>query len=159
MFEDVRILPGSFRNFSRRRDRFGNDKMNFNFVVDAATAEKMRADNFNVRMLNGRDEDEEPTYFVKVNVNYESNWPPKVTMITKKDGKNVGRVELNSTSIANLDDADIISADVWVNAYQRDPAAKKSLYLSKMFVFVEDTPVDDKYRVDYTDGDDDGFPF
>ena len=154
-FEDVKILAGSFRNFSRKRDRFGNDKMNFNFAIDPETAERMKEDGFNVRSIASRDEDEEPTYFAKVNVNFESNWPPTVTMITKKDGRNIGKVELNATSIANLDYADIISADIWVNAYKRDDNAKKSMYLRKMYVFCEDTPIDDKYNVEYDDTEED----
>lgn len=158
-FEDVRILSGGFRNFSRRKDRFGNDKMNFNFEVDSDTAKKLRKDGFNVREISGREDGDDSTQFIKVNVNFDSQYGgPEVEMITKNSaGRNVGKVKLDKDTIAALDDAIIISADIWVNPYKSEPAKYSSLYLERMEVFVEESVMDAKYSIDSEE--DDSFPF
>lgn len=139
VIENTRI---PFSNFSGRPDRYHPDggKRSFSIVLDPKTAQDLSDRGWNVRTLRPRDEGEEPTPYVSVNVRFDVR-PPKVFMITDSGKK----VALNESTIGELDYADIESVDVALNPYEYQPG-KVSVYLDELYAKLASDPLGDKYR-------------
>lgn len=139
VIESTRI---PFSNFSGRPDRYHPDggKRSFSIVLDPKIAQDLSDRGWNVRTLRPRDEGEEPTPYVSVNVRFDVR-PPKVFMITDSGNK----VPLNEATIGELDYADIESVDVALNPYEYQPG-KVSVYLDELYAKLAPDPLGDKYR-------------
>lgn len=140
VFENAQIM---FRNFSGRETKF-NKTGNRNFCViipDHDIAQKLLDDQWNVKVLAPRDEDEKPKYYLQISVGYNYN-PPKVYM---HSGKNV--TELDEDTIGELDYAEIRSVDLSVRPYQWEVNGKNGVkgYLKTMHIVVEEDEFADKY--------------
>lgn len=145
-FEGVEILPGKFRNFSGGPDQFNPNggKRYFNVVIpDEETAEKMAADGWNVRILAPREEGDIARHYMKVNVSFNSNNPPRIYRVSSSTGR---KVELDEDTISNLDFEYIKEADIIVGPYTNwGDGTKISAYLNKMYVVVNEDDLDRKY--------------
>lgn len=141
MIEDAMIL---YRNFSGAQTDFNAPgKRNFNVIIDdAATAQKMLDDGWNVKMRAPRDPQEDVLHHVKVNVNFSSARPPRIFMHT---GSNV--VELTEQTVGQLDQADIIGCDMLISPYawERNGGKGISAYLDTMHVVIKEDPFAHKY--------------
>ena len=82
VIENARLL---FRNFSGRESKYNRaGQRNFCvYIEDAADAQKLIDDGWNVRVRPPREDGEEPRYYIQVAVSFE-NIPPTVYMITKR---------------------------------------------------------------------------
>ena len=144
IIENAKLLPGSFRNFSGAESKY-NRKGNRNFCViieDPDQAERLAADGWNVRILQPREEGDEPRHYLPVAVSFE-NIPPKVYMVTRKR-----KTELDEESIGILDHAELLNVDMTIRPYNRDVNGKTGIkaYLKTMYATIAEDDFAEKYQ-------------
>lgn len=138
LLDDVRLM---WRNFSGEKTRY-NDEGKRNFVV-FLTQEMglgLKAMGFNIKFLEPREEGEEGTWFLKVNVNYNSHTPPKVYFINSK-----GKRLLPPDLVGMADGVDIDKAEVIINPYRRKDSDTTTAYLKTIFIWLREDELELKY--------------
>lgn len=139
--ENARII---FRNFEGKEDKYNTKgDRNFSVVLSPDVAEALAADGWNVRMLDPREEGDEPTPYVQIKVSYK-NRPPRITMLTA-----TSRTQLNEESIEVLDWVDVKSVDLIARGYDwvvGDKSGTKA-YLQTMFITIEEDELERKYAI------------
>jgi hypothetical protein len=140
--EGVTII---FRNFTGKEGKYNKEgNKNFAVLLDEETAQAMAADEWNVKWLKPREDDEEEIEqpYLPVEVEYKKGRPPMVAMITSR-----GRTNLNEDSIVDLDNVDILNVDMIVRAYHWEVNGKEGVkaYLKTMFVTIEEDELEKKY--------------
>lgn len=141
MIEDARII---FRNFSGKEGQYNREgDRNFAVVLPPETAEVMLKDGWNVRVLEAREEGDEPTPYIGVTVNFD-NRPPRVVLLTSTT-----RTQLNEASVEILDWADIRTADLIARGYDWNVNGKQGTkaYLQSLFVTIEEDALERKYSI------------
>ena len=150
----IRIDDAKFiyqTNFSGdpRRDRFGSDARKANITIpDINQALALRDAGFNVKETKPREDEEEgfvPTFFVPINVGYDSPWPPKIYLVS---GDNVEPRLLDEESVGDIDDCYVMNVNVILNPYYNPKTGKRSLYVRTMYVEqdISDDPYAARYR-------------
>ena len=149
-------------NFSGdpERDTFGSDARRANIIIpDPDMAMDVRNEGFNVKETKPRDDEEEfiPTYFVAIGVNYDSNWPPKIYLVSG----DAEPVLLDEESVNSLDMCRVRNVDVVLNPYENTRTGRKSLYVRTMYVVqdIDDDPFASRYRRRNNEDDDGTLPF
>ena len=142
LMEGVRII---FRNFTGKEGQYNREgDRNFAVLLDEQTAQAMAADNWNVKWLRPRDEDEEenPQAYLPVSVNFKGR-PPRIVLITSR-----GRTNLDESSVEMLDWADIINVDLIVRPYEWTVNDKSGIkaYLQSIYVTIEEDALEMKYN-------------
>lgn len=144
-FEDARLI---FRNFQGKEGRFNPaGKRNFAVVIPTQKeADALAEAGWNVKVLRPRDEADDPTYYIQVNVSFEY-MPPKVIMITSLTGT---KTSLDEDSIDILDWSEIENVDLTVRPYEWEVNGKTGIkgYLKSMYVTIEEDALDAKYNSD-----------
>lgn len=140
------------------RDTYGSDARRANIIIpDIAQAQMLIDEGFNVKVTKPREGEEDgfiPEYFVAIGVNYDSNWPPKIYLVSG----NANPVLLDEESVSSLDMCQVQNVNVVLNPYQNQKTGRKSLYVRTMYV--EQDINDDPFASRYRRNDDDGqLPF
>ena len=127
--DDARII---FKNFEGRGDKFNREgDRNFSLLIeDPNTAEALQREGWNVKIKDGRDEDDGPFMRLPVKVKF-TDYGPNVYLIS--GGR---RVELDEESIGMLDQIEIESVDMDLRPYDWDVNGRtgRTAYLQSMQV-------------------------
>lgn len=127
--DDARII---FKNFEGRGDKFNREgDRNFSLLIeDPKTAEALQREGWNVKIKDGRDEDDGPFMRLPVKVKF-TDYGPNVYLIS--GGR---RVELDEESIGCLDNIEIESVDMDLRPYDWDVNGRtgRTAYLQSMQV-------------------------
>ena len=137
-------------NFSGdpERDSFGSDARKANIIIpDEGQALTMRDEGFNVKATKPKPGEEEhfvPTYFVSINANYDTEWPPKIYLVS---GDAPPRL-LSEEALDILDQIYVKNVNVVLNPYYNARTKRSSLYIKTMYVEqdIEDDPFASRYR-------------
>jgi hypothetical protein len=141
LMEGVRII---FRNFAGKEGQYNREgDRNFAVLLDEKVASAMAEDNWNIKWLRPRSEEEqeEPQAYLPISVNFKGR-PPRIVLITSR-----GRTNLDEDSVETLDWADIINVDLIVRPYEwvvNDKSGVKA-YLQALYVTIEEDPLEIKY--------------
>lgn len=151
--KDIAIRPKSltfmnaqimFRNFSGAPGKFNAEgKRNFALFLTPEAAEAMIADNWNVKYLKPREEDDVPQAMIAVNVKYGGKGrPPRVVIVTQK-----GKTEIGEDMLDIVDWMPIIDCDLIINPYFYDVSGRQgySAYLQSIYVKMLEDELDIKY--------------
>lgn len=142
LMEGVRII---FRNFEGKEGKYNKaGSRNFAVLLDDQIAEVMAGDDWNVKWLEPREDDEEETRqaYLPVEVAYDRGRPPRVVMITSR-----GRTNLGEDEVEMLDWADITNVDMIVRPYRWEVNGKTGTkaYLQSMYITIEEDALERKY--------------
>lgn len=142
-----------FKNFGGRGDKFNREgDRNFSLRIDDEnTADALVKEGWNVRIKEGRDEDEGPFMRLPIKVKF-TNYGPNVYLRT---GDRVN--ELNEESIACLDNIEIESVDMDIRPYDWDVNGRtgRTAYLQSMEVVQRI----DRFAARYANKNDEEVPF
>lgn len=146
LIEGARLI---FRHFSGEKDDFHSvGQRDFFVTLDSATAEAMEKDGWNIKWLDPREEGDLPQATLKIKVNFTGR-PPQITLVTSRN-----KTRLDEESVAILDYADIINADLFITPYDWTVNGRsgRTAYLDKLFVTIREDELDIKYSdIPYTD--------
>ena len=130
--DDINGRQIIFKNFEGRGDKFNREgDRNFSLRIDDEnTANALVKEGWNVRIKEGRDEDEGPFMRLPIKVKF-TTYGPNVYLRT---GDRVN--ELNEESIACLDNIEIESVDMDIRLYDWDVNGRtgRTAYLQSMEV-------------------------
>lgn len=140
VIEGTRLI---FRNFAGEQTKFNKrGDRNVGVVLSAEDAERYRADGWNIKTLDPRDEDSDPVYWLNVKVEFDKGMPPKIVMVKGKK-----KVPIDGETAMLLDSSEIVSCDVAIRPYVWTVNDKSGMaaYMKEMYVVVEEGYFDDKY--------------
>ena len=144
---DDLIIEGGrliFKNFTGKGDQFNREgDRNFNVVIeDEAMAQKLANEGWNIKIRPPREEGDEALYRLPVKVNFNSDFPPKVWLVTRN-----ANTLLSEETIGNLDFAEISNVDMILTPYFWEVNGKSGIkaYLKTMYVTLEEDVFAEKY--------------
>lgn len=143
--ENTRFIFDTHFSGDPNLDKFRSTQRYANLVIpDINLARQMIDMGCNVKLTRpkeGEEEGFEPRYFVRVVVNYESEWPPKVYLVSG----DADPVMMNGDTIGMLDKMWIKNVNVQLNIHPWTDGI--SLYVKTMYVeqSLEDDPFAARY--------------
>lgn len=135
----------TYRNFAGVKKLYNNEgERNFNLILDAEIAEKLKADGWNVKYQEPRDEGGEGRYLLEVKVSF-SGVPPQVFAITESRGMTA----LDANTVGMLDWARFRNVDLVVGPYNWEVDGRTGItaYLRSLYATIDE----DEFAVKYKD--------
>ena len=129
------------------RDRYGSEARKGNIIIpDYEQAMDLIDMGFNVKTTKPREGEEEnfvPKYYVAVKVNFDTDWPPKICLVSG----DAEPVKLDEESISLIHTCYVLNVNVILNPYTDKRTGRKSLYVRTMYVEqdVEEDPYASRY--------------
>lgn len=115
-------------------DTFGSTKRRGNIIIpDADEAAQLLAMGFKVKATKpkpGAEEDFEPDYYIPIQLNYDSPWPPEVYLVSG----NAEPVLLDALTVSKIDKCYIRKVRAALNLYENKKTGIKSVYVKCMYV-------------------------
>lgn len=146
----VRLL---FRNFRGEEGKFNEEgERTFAVLLDPETASAMARDEWNVKYLNPRDEEEEenPQAYLPIRARWDKGRPPTIYVITHHDDEMYKRGPLEESEVEMLDWAELINVDMIVkpSRWNIEGTGKSGVkaYLTSLYATIEEDPLQAKYR-------------
>lgn len=134
--EDAKIF---WKNFSGRGSQYNAEgSRNFCVEIDNVTAQQLKADGWNVKYSEPREEGDEPSAYIPVEVKYGA-YPPKIYLVTSKN-----QTLLDEDTVGELDRQEIERVDLIINPYSWEIKRKNETlrgikaYCKTMYVTIED---------------------
>lgn len=130
------------------RDRFGSDTRKGNIIIpDINQAQELIDMGVNVRQTVPKPGEEDgfvTTYFANITANYESNWPPKIYLVT---GDSEPRL-LDENTVKLIDTCYVRNVNAVLNPYFNPNTGRCSLYIKTMYVEqdMDDDPYASRYQ-------------
>jgi hypothetical protein len=147
LMEGVRII---FRNFAGKEGKYNQEgDRNFAVLLDDNVADDMEKDDWAVKRLKPREDDEEPheQAYLPVSIKYRNRAgqtvrPARIVVITSR-----GRTNISEDEIEILDWADIENVDLIVRPFAWNVNGKGGIkaYLQSMYVTIREDPLELKY--------------
>lgn len=157
--EDARFIFATNFSGDPERDTYGDDSRKANIIIPTKEqADDLAEQGFNVKRTSPKPGEEEgfvPAYFIVVRVNYNSEWPPKVYLVS---GNSEPRL-LDESTISTLDKIYVTNVNAVLNPYYSERNKTWSLYVKTMYVEqdVDDDPFVARYRK--SNNEDEVLPF
>lgn len=139
LLENVRIV---YKNFAGKEGTFNRaGDRNFSIVLDTPTAERLKADGWNIKSKPGREEGEEDFHTIPVTIQTKGRLP-RLVMVTRK-----GRTTLTEDLYDMLDWAELDTIDIIIRPYDWDVSGKtgRKAYLKTMFAWLAEDALEIKY--------------
>ena len=139
VIENTRI---GFRNFSGEAGKYNPaGRRNFCVFLDPEMSKVLQDDGWNVRWLQPRDGNDDPTPYLQVAVSFD-NIPPKVVLITSS-----GKTVLDESSVNILDWAEIDTVDLIIRPYNWTVNGTSGVkaYVKSMYVTIVEDEFESKY--------------
>lgn len=150
--EDVRIMQGSYKNFSGRKTEYNRiGWRTFCIIIDDMDfAEQLKADGWNVKIRQPRDEGDMPIYYLQLKLSYstdESN--VNGTMFQNPVVKRISgntMIELTPETCGQLDDDEIEYVDIRIRPSMWNVMGNTGYtgYVKELYARVEES-LADKY--------------
>lgn len=129
------------------RDNFGSDARKATIIIpDEEQAMDLMDMGVNVKRTKprpGEEEDYEPVYYAPIRVNYNTNWPPKIYLVSG----NSSPVLLDEESVKAVDNCYVLNVNAVLNPSFNPKTGRTSLYVRTMYVEqeVESDPFAHRY--------------
>lgn len=145
--ENTRFIFATNFSGDPERDNYGNSDRKANIIIPTKEqADDLAEMGFNVRCTKPKEGEEEgfkPTYFVAIKANYDSEWPPKIYLVSG----DAEAQELDETTVDRLDKVYVTNVNAVLNPYYSERNKTWSLYIKIMYVEqdVDDDPFAARY--------------
>lgn len=131
--ENTRFIWNTNFSGDPEKDKFKSPKRKANIVIpDIMMARELIDAGVNVKMTKPKEGEEEgfvPKYYVSVIVNYDSDWPPKIYLVSGNSEPNL----LDEETVGMLDKIPVDNVNVIINPYEWSPG-RFTLYVKTMYV-------------------------
>lgn len=137
--EGARIF---WKNFSGKGSEYNAEgSRNFCLELDNETADKLKADGWNVKYTKPGEEGDESTPYIQVKVKYAA-FPPKIYMVTSSK-----KTLIDEDLVGELDRAEIENVDIIVSPYEWSVGRKSGIaaYVDTMYVTIHEDDFAKKY--------------
>ena len=153
----IRNAKLHFRNFSGKESEYNKaGYRNFCVELDHQLAIDMIDDGWNIKQFKPKpDQDEEPGFYIKVNVMF-GNRPPKI--VIKSSGEDV---VVNEDTVGMLDWAEIDKVDLIFVKHNYKYGSKTGInaYLKTMYVWIVEDELEAEYEEERAGGSTETLPF
>lgn len=146
VLEDVRIL---FPNFEGRGDKYnaaGRRSFNVDLIDRDDLAAELLEAGYNVREKLDEETGELVRRTLKINLNFDSRFPPRIVQVKDVDGEQ-RRIYWNEEMTTHLDFVQFDHVDIEISPYDWETqfGSGTSAYLNVMYFSLVETALDRKY--------------
>ena len=151
-FDNATILYRNFQGLEKRSPSgtVVNEEGSRNFSViidDPDTAARLKEDGWNVKIRTPREEGDATLNYLTIKVRFD-RFPPKVWLVTTRNGKVASKNLLDESTIGQLDQIDIVDVDLEVNPSYHKKDDGITAYLREGFFTIAESRFAEKYRID-----------